>query len=177
LVLGLAAAWLIGNRFIYKPIQRIVATVSEWRAGAIDVRTGLTTRDGDLGAIGHALDEFIAELALARAASQRAAAHRDLLMHELGHRVKNTLSISVSIANQMFRHSPDERNAFSQRLTALAGAYDLLLADDWTSADMGSVIDKTLTPHVHSANQIEATGSALKLPSQLARCRAPRGAS
>jgi two-component sensor histidine kinase len=164
---GLLAAWFIGSRFIYRPIQRIVATVTAWRAGAIDARTGLTTRDGDIGAIGHALDEFIAELARARAASQRADAHRNLLMHELGHRVKNTLTISISIANQMFRNSPDERQQFSQRLAALAGAYDLLLADDWTSADMGAIIDKTLAPHLQSPEQIDADGPAIKLPSQI----------
>jgi two-component sensor histidine kinase len=88
-------------------------------------------------------------------------------MHELGHRVKNTLSISISIANQMFRNSPDERHAFSQRLTALAGAYDLLLADDWTSADICDVVEKTLAPHITSPDQLDVSGPALKLPSQL----------
>jgi two-component sensor histidine kinase len=88
-------------------------------------------------------------------------------MHELGHRVKNTLTISISIANQMFRNSPDERQQFSQRLAALAGAYDLLLADDWTSADMGAIIDKTLAPHLQSPEQIDADGPAIKLPSQI----------
>jgi two-component sensor histidine kinase len=167
LMLGLAAAWFIGGRFIYRPVRQIVDTVNAWRAGAIEVRTNLTSRDGDLGSIGHALDEFIAELAGARAASERAEAHRDLLMHELGHRVKNTLSITISIANQMFRNTPDERDAFAARLTALSGAYDLLLADDWTSADIGAVVEQTLTPHVHSRDQIEASGPLVGLPAQL----------
>ena len=167
LLLGLFAAWVIGGRFVYRPIQQIVETITAWRSGAIEARTRLTTRDGDIGAIGHALDDFLDEVARHRIKSERAEAHRDLLMHELGHRVKNTLSISISIANQMFRNSPDEQQAFSQRLTALAGAYDLLLADDWTSADIAAVVDKTLGPHVHSRRQIEADGPPQRLPSQL----------
>jgi two-component sensor histidine kinase len=167
LVFGAAAAWFIGNRFIYRPVRQIVKTVAAWRAGAIDARMELTTQHGDLGAIGQALDEFIGELAYARAVSERAEARRDLLMSELGHRVKNTLAIAVSIANQMFRNSPEDRAAFSQRLAALAGAYDLLLADDWTSADINQVVEKTLAPHLGAPDQLDIGGPTLRLPSQI----------
>ena len=36
---------------------------------------------------------------------------------------------------------------YSLRVRALAGAYDTLLAEEWESADIGEVIERTIAPH------------------------------
>ncbi|MBP0575910.1 sensor histidine kinase, partial [Mycobacterium tuberculosis] len=57
---------------------------------------------------------------------------------------------------------------YSQRLAALAGAYDLLLADDWNSADIRSVAEKALLPMIDdAAGRLELDGPPLTLPSQI----------
>jgi PAS domain S-box-containing protein len=65
--------------------------------------------------------------------------HQRLLINELNHRVKNTLSIVQSIATQTFRseHQDSEtRGAFEGRLFALAKAHDVLTRESWEGADL-----------------------------------------
>ena len=62
---------------------------------------------------------------------------RDLLVAELNHRVKNTLSVVQAIANQTFRGTAREaRTAFEGRLMALARSHDLLTKSDWHSVSL-----------------------------------------
>jgi two-component sensor histidine kinase len=61
-------------------------------------------------------------------------AHRELLLDELNHRVKNTLAVVQSIANQTFKQGGDVqslREAFDGRLTALASAHAILTRTQW----------------------------------------------
>jgi two-component sensor histidine kinase len=161
------AAWFVGNRFINQPIYHIVETLAAWRDGKLQARTHMVRGAGDLEEIGEAIDELLDELVLRHEAAAQAQSHRRLLMQELSHRVKNTLSIAISIANQMFKGSSGDVQAFSQRLSALAGAYDLLLAEDWNSAEIHTVIKTTLAPHLDSEqNRLRVDGPALMLPSE-----------
>jgi two-component system CheB/CheR fusion protein len=80
----------------------------------------------------------------------RADAHRDRLVDELSHRVKNTLATVQSLANRTIRQAKtlDQfRTAFDGRLQALARAYDLLVAENWTGADIGQLARWTLDPY------------------------------
>lgn len=166
--LGLLCAWLIGARWVVQPVRRIMTTIDAWRHGDMAARTGLAALpDGDIGAIGSALDDFMREIEEARRLTEKSAQYRELLMRELGHRVKNTLAIAVSMANQMFRHSPEDRDAFTQRLMALAGAYDLLLTENWSSATLMAVVEKTLDPHLTTPEQLQTSGPVVDLPAAL----------
>jgi two-component sensor histidine kinase len=85
-----------------------------------------------------------------REESQR---HQTLLIHELNHRVKNTLSIIQSIAKQTLKGDttpPEVREAFMARLMALAEAHDILTAESWDGAELKAVVSKTLSSHVGS---------------------------
>lgn len=85
-----------------------------------------------LGMIGVNID--ITEREEAATARRLAEARRELLVAELNHRVKNTLSVVQAIANQTFRASARlERAAFDGRLQALARSHDLLTKSDWSS--------------------------------------------
>lgn len=75
--------------------------------------------------------------------------HRDLLIGELNHRVKNTLAVVQSIAAQTLRGGGDPKaamKAFEQRLAALARAHDILVDHAWDAAPFGDLLDRTLAP-------------------------------
>lgn len=68
-----------------------------------------------------------------------------LLVGEMKHRVKNTLTIVQAIASQTFREAPtEERTIFFGRLRALADAQDLLTMEDWSRAQLGEVVSRAL---------------------------------
>jgi two-component system, chemotaxis family, CheB/CheR fusion protein len=66
-------------------------------------------------------------------------ARQQMLLGELTHRVKNTLTVVQSIAHQSFRgtrSSEEFIEQFDGRLSALAGAHGLLVESDWKGADL-----------------------------------------
>ncbi len=72
---------------------------------------------------------------------------KELLLHEIKHRIKNTLATVQAIATQTFRRAPpDEREAFIARLHALSGAQDMLTRQDWASASVVDLVDRALLP-------------------------------
>ncbi len=76
--------------------------------------------------------------------------HRQLLMREMSHRIKNNLSTVVSIAAQTGRsaQSIDAFNkAFQARLRALADSHDLLLRDATDTADLRDILEAQLRPY------------------------------
>ena len=81
----------------------------------------------------------------ALAETEEAQRHQQVLIDELNHRVKNTLSIIQSIAMQTLRGhetSPEAREAFMARLMALADAHDILTAESWDGAELEAVVVK-----------------------------------
>ncbi|SFH46328.1 two-component system, chemotaxis family, CheB/CheR fusion protein [Palleronia marisminoris] len=75
--------------------------------------------------------------------------HR-LLTHELSHRVKNTLTVVQALARQPCASSmttEQYRDRFVGRIQALAHAHDQLLATNWQSADLATLIRSTLSPY------------------------------
>jgi two-component system CheB/CheR fusion protein len=78
---------------------------------------------------------------------KRADDARELLLHEIKHRVKNTLGTVQAIATQTFRESAKtERDAFAGRLRALSNAHDLLTQDHWDNVSMRGMVDRALAP-------------------------------
>ena len=55
LLLALCAAWLAGRYVIRRPIERLLAAANAWRLGDYSLRTGLTARWGEIGALGRGL--------------------------------------------------------------------------------------------------------------------------
>jgi len=73
-----------------------------------------------------------------------------LLLDELNHRVKNTLSTVQAIADQTLRTNADPadfRIAFEARLMALSNTHNLLTATNWVSAGLREVAQMELRPH------------------------------
>lgn len=80
---------------------------------------------------------------------RKAEEHRQLLINELNHRVKNTLAVVQSIALQSFN---DERvpetahKAFQGRLHALSSAHNILTRENWEAASLSEIVRDTLVP-------------------------------
>jgi PAS domain S-box-containing protein len=74
--------------------------------------------------------------------------HQRLLVHELNHRVKNTLATVQSLAAQSFRGMPEANSAreqFEARLLALSRAHDVLTRENWERADLRTIIAEVIT--------------------------------
>jgi two-component sensor histidine kinase len=83
-------------------------------------------------------------------AEREAAARRQaMLLHELNHRVKNTLATVQGIAAQTLGVGADPgaaRRAFLARLLALAKTHDLLTATAWSGSGVREVVLAELMP-------------------------------
>jgi signal transduction histidine kinase/CheY-like chemotaxis protein len=82
--------------------------------------------------------------------------HRELLLNELNHRVKNTLATVQSFAVQTLRTAPtiaDGRHAFEARLIALSKGHDVLTRENWAGAGLHEVVAEALGAYVGDARQ------------------------
>lgn len=97
---------------------------------------------------------------------KRSEEHQRLMLNELNHRVKNTLAVVQAIATQSFRGEgaqPAARQAFFDRLAALAVAQDVLTAQSWVSASIAEIISKTGVGCGASDERLRASGPEVKL--------------
>lgn len=91
-----------------------------------------------------------------------------LLINELNHRVKNTLSAVQSIARQTFRveETPAHvRERFIDRLLAMSAAHDVLTRENWEGAAIDEIARQALQPFVddRDAGRIEVDLPSFKV--------------
>jgi two-component sensor histidine kinase/PAS domain-containing protein len=90
--------------------------------------------------------------------------HRELMVNELNHRVKNTLATVQSIASHTLRFAPDLKSArqrIEDRLLSLARVHDLLTTENWSGANLVEVVDRALQPF--SSSNIIVSGRPIRL--------------
>ena len=88
--------------------------------------------------------------------SHRKAAEEQqrLLMHELDHRVKNTLAMVASISARTAAKADTVeafQKAFSGRIQALSATHNLLLRNSWSSLELRDIVRSELAPYVDDA--------------------------
>ncbi len=96
----------------------------------------------------------------------RAGEHLRLVVNELNHRVKNTLSMVQAIAMRTFRDAPDlpaAQERFAARLLALAQANDLLTGERWAGASIQGAISQAVKPHQHDAARCRVEGPDIRI--------------
>lgn len=108
----------------------------------------------------------------ARGEAERAEAEaeRARLTFELGHRVKNTLSVVQALASQTLRASmprDEALEAFGGRIMALSRANDLILGQGWTTTTLRSVADAVLAADVEAA-RLAVAGPDVAFPASAA---------
>jgi PAS domain S-box-containing protein len=81
---------------------------------------------------------------------RQAEAHRELLLAELSHRVKNTLATVMSIARQSFARHVDAASAprlFESRIRALARTHSRLAETSWSGVSLEALFAGELAPY------------------------------
>jgi two-component sensor histidine kinase len=95
-----------------------------------------------------------------------------ILLNELNHRVKNTLSTVHSIAAQTMRGATDGDAAFTRfesRLIALSEVQNLLTVENWRGARVGEVVERSMAPFGPAVSErVTISGPAVWLPTQAA---------
>lgn len=94
-----------------------------------------------------------------------------VLINELSHRLKNTLSVVQAMAEQTFREGRPMGAAvtcFSGRLRALAAAQDQLIATAWEEVPLSDVVEATVLPFDCGGARIHREGPPLILSAETA---------
>lgn len=101
-----------------------------------------------------------------------AARRQQFLMHELNHRVKNTLASVQSIAQLSLRRGQDVdqgRERLTDRLIALAGAHDILTRENWETAEVTDIVAAAIAPfEVTGASRFRLDGPAVRIAPKVA---------
>ena len=150
-VLAVVAALMAGRAFIRRPVRRLLAAASAWRAGELGARTGISG-SGEFGQLGEAFDAMAAslqrhegELREEVARSHVLQERQTMMLHELNHRVRNTLTTVQSLARQT-RRDDDRGERLEGRILSLSKTHDLLSRDDWGGASLRTVLENELAP-------------------------------
>jgi two-component sensor histidine kinase len=168
-LLAVLGAFLAGRYFIRRPVEQLVRAASAWRMGDLSARTHVSGYT-EFGRVGTAFDEMAAALELHEGAlraeiaqSHALRAQQTTLLHELNHRVKNTLATVQSLARQS-RGGEEQTSQLEARILALSKTHDLLTRDDWTGAELQEVVENELGPYRSSPDHFDIAGPALSLP-------------
>lgn len=107
-----------------------------------------------------------------RTREREQADRQRLLMHELGHRMKNTLAVVQSIVSQSLRNATsldDALEKLQSRIAAYSKAHDILLQKDWVSATLGNIVDAArMNIGLDGSERISSTGPDVELGPQAA---------
>lgn len=126
--------------------------------------TGITLDVTDRVATEQALRHEIEE-------RQRAQSQQRLLIHELNHRVKNTLATVQSIAaqSQLGPGGKAGLELFNDRLRALGAAHDLLTRENWSGAAIAEIVQVTVAAHDTAGGaRFKCAGPDIWLPPPMA---------
>lgn len=99
-----------------------------------------------------------------RTESVQARERQRLLLDELNHRVKNTLSTVQSLARRSLRATSNREEAqrvFESRILALSNAHNLLSEQHWRAADLETILRQELA--VIGDARVEALGEGVRL--------------
>jgi two-component system CheB/CheR fusion protein len=98
---------------------------------------------------------------------KRAQERQELLLHELNHRVKNSLATIQAIASHTLRHAENPeafRTAFGGRLAAIAAAHDILVGNEQSGADLHQLFKSQIGPYASiERGQVVLTGPSVSL--------------
>lgn len=138
----LLTTWAVGSRMFVQPLQEIETVLEKWQNGEQSARTGLHGDDGEIGALGAALDRMMDQIASIQE-------HRELLSNELLHRVKNTFAAVQAIAGLSLNKAAPARDLlpdFQSRIAALAGTHEVLTRERWQGAELHDLIRHVARP-------------------------------
>jgi two-component system CheB/CheR fusion protein len=89
-----------------------------------------------------------------------------VLAAELNHRVKNMLTVIISIATQTLKRSDDPeaaREAFLDRLHGMARSYELVYRDQWSDVSLIDLIRQEIEPYIGKGDRLTLDGPVVAL--------------
>jgi PAS domain S-box-containing protein len=107
-----------------------------------------------------------ADITEAREAEER----QRLLINELNHRVKNTLTMVQALVRQTLRDHgapADIEHDVTERLIALSAAHDVLSREHWKDAELGDVVREVMGPYDH-AGRVRTSGPKARVAPKVA---------
>ena len=167
-VLALAAALAAGQVFIRRPIGRLLRTAAAWQAGDLAARNDLAG-SAEFGRLGSRLDAMAGSLERNESALREEIrrglalqAQQVTMLHELNHRVKNTLATVQALARQS--RAGEGGAGLEARILSLSKTHDLLTREDWSGASLCEVLENELRPYRAGADHIVLDGPDVSLP-------------
>ncbi|MBO1904463.1 GAF domain-containing protein [Microvirga sp. 3-52] len=101
-----------------------------------------------------------------------AVREKDLLIGELNHRVKNTLTTVQSIASQTLRNAPSldhASDAIESRLIALSQVHNVLTDRSWAHVALHDIVAQAVEPYrSRGENRIHVQGPITQVPPRMA---------
>lgn len=101
-----------------------------------------------------------------------AVREKDLLIGELNHRVKNTLTTVQSIASQTLRNAPSldyASGAIESRLIALSQVHNVLTDRSWAHVALHDIVAQAVEPYrSRGENRIHVQGPSVQVPPRMA---------
>ena len=112
--------------------------------------------------------QVMSQLELRKALAKERAdeRHRQLLVDELRHRIRNTLSVVQAIVSQSLRNTPDvaeARRSIDARLSAMANAHDLLTRTNWSAASIRQIVEASFQPVAGLPDRIAVEGPEIDM--------------
>lgn len=99
-------------------------------------------------------------------------ARQRLMTRELAHRVKNSFAVLQAILRSTLKTTSNPQDfaaKFSGRLHSLAAAQDVLTANDWKGAELGSLARHLLSPYIaNEDSHLSISGPEINLPAEYA---------
>jgi two-component sensor histidine kinase len=168
--MALAAALVAGRLFIRRPFDRLLCASTAWQTGDLTARTGLGGAS-EFGRLGDKLDAMAAllqrnegelreEIRRGHALQERQVT----MLHELNHRVKNTLATVQSLARQSAKGGEGQAVQLEARILSLSKTHDLLTREDWSGATLNEVLENELSPYRAGCDHIVLDGPEVALP-------------
>jgi len=142
----------------YEWIARFLRYDGQWRWIHATLQPRFEESGAFQGYVGLAID-----VTENRKADQR----QKLLIHELNHRVKNTLATIQSLAHQTLREgvvSREARAKLTDRLLALSAAHNVLTRQNWEAGEIGEIVREAVGPYCDlSSNRVHIDGPSVQL--------------
>lgn len=114
--------------------------------------------------------ELVSKIATIAIEHDRDRAQHLLLVDELTHRVKNALTVVLSIASSTLKPHAEAASykAFEQRIMALSKAQGLLTQTQWSDVDVRELVSQiAVAPFAADAARFDLNGPPAKIPARL----------
>ncbi|AWN48496.1 histidine kinase [Methylobacterium terrae] len=148
-----------------RPLRRLAVAAAALGRGEPVAVPASAVREAQ--AISHALRVASSALQSQEEERRAADARQELLIHELNHRVKNTLATVQSMARQTARSAAsldDFTGSFEARLLAMSQTHNVLTANHWEGAGLRGILSAELEPYAGGrADRIRLEGPPVSL--------------